>query len=40
MGKAKKIGMTALIALVVSGGVVWASNNANAAKFLKEKAAA
>jgi hypothetical protein len=40
MGTAKKVGFAALVALVVSGGVVYASNNVKAAKFLKEKAVA
>lgn len=39
MGSLKKYGIPALLALVVSGGVVYASNNVKAAKFLKEKAA-
>jgi len=39
MGKYKKLAITAAIAALVSGGVVYASNNVKAAKFLKEKVA-
>jgi F0F1-type ATP synthase membrane subunit a len=39
MGQYKKIAMTAAIALLVSGGVVYASNNVKGVQFLKEKAA-
>lgn len=40
MGTAKKVGFAALVALVVSGGVVYASNNVKAAGFLGKKAVA
>jgi hypothetical protein len=39
MFTAKKMALTAAIALLVSGGVVFASNNVKAAQFLKEKVA-
>ena len=39
MGKFKKMAITAGIAALVAGGVVYAANNVKAAKFLKEKVA-